>query len=261
LGTKLLDRTSRSVELTSAGHVLLEEARRVLAASERAEAATRNAGRGEAGWLRVGVVGSVAFGLAPRLLREFRARYDKVELQFREMTTAVQLEALRDGALDVGIVRQLEDHDDLETVVLEHEPLVAVVPSDNRLAAQPVVSLAQLADENFVYLPRDRLVRMYDHMSLLFQSGGAQFRVTEEVYNFPQIIGIVAAGIGVSVVPSCVQVFRPQNVVYLPIDDPGAVSTVSLVYRPQPPVPTRERFVELSRSFVRAEWERTNMPT
>ena len=104
IGVELLERTRRSVRLTEAGDVFLDEARRVLAGAKRAVVAAQRAARGQVGTVRLTYVGAASYDYLPRLLRAFRDRHPDVEVELRERTTAAQVVAVRRGEADVGLV-------------------------------------------------------------------------------------------------------------------------------------------------------------
>jgi len=123
LGVLLLDRNRRRVELTHAGQILLEEGRRALTQAERAENLSRRAGSGEIGRLTIGATESAAWDLLPELIAEFHKRHKAVDLVIREMTSRMQLDALRNGEIDVGFLRAPVDTEGLVARVIRQEKL------------------------------------------------------------------------------------------------------------------------------------------
>ena len=145
LGVALFDRTSRRVELTAAGALLLAEGKRALAQTERALDRARRAGRGEVGRLTVAAIGSATYDVLPALLREHRRRYPEVELVLREMSTPAQVHALRSGEIDVGFLRLPADTRDLVASTVREETMLLMLPESHPLAAHAEVPLAALA--------------------------------------------------------------------------------------------------------------------
>ncbi len=228
VGTMLLRRTSRRVELTDAGVVFLERARRTLRDAELAVESARRTARGEIGWLNVGFVDSAAYELLPPVLRAFRARAPGVRLELRELATEHQLPALADE-LDVGLVREVNDLPGLHRTPLLREPLLAAVPLGHALASRARVQLVQLAAEPFVFFPRARVPRVYDHLVALCRAAGFSPRTVQEALQYPTMLGLVAAGFGIAIVPTCVRALHLAGVAYVPISDKPATSELSLL--------------------------------
>jgi DNA-binding transcriptional LysR family regulator len=227
VGALLLRRTSRHVELTDAGAVFLEQARRTLRDADQAIESARRTARGELGWLTVGFVDSAAYELLPPILRALRARALGVRLDLRELTTEQQLPALTDE-LDVGLVREVNDMPGLLRTPLLREPLLAAVPLGHPLASRRRVQLERLAAEQFVFFPRPRVPRVYDHLMALCRSAGFSPRTSQEALQYPTMLGLVAAGFGIALVPACVRALHRSGVAYVPLAD-DATSELSLV--------------------------------
>ncbi|MGW1344980.1 LysR family transcriptional regulator [Kribbella sp. NPDC002412] len=205
LGVVLFDRDSRKVRLTAAGEALYPAARDLLGAARAAEQATRQAGRGESGRLALGFVGSATNQLLPRALRDFRQRYPEVSLRLRELTTMQQVHALRDGSLDIGLLRPPLPEAEAAGLVVEPigaERLVAVVPDDHPRARQRVVAVRDLAEEPFVLFPRALGPGLHDQILAYCAEAGFTPVVAQEAVQMQTIVALVAAGLGVSLVPA-----------------------------------------------------------
>jgi DNA-binding transcriptional LysR family regulator len=246
LGVQLLERSSRRVELTDAGQTFLGEARAVLAAVDRSVNRVQRTARGELGWLRLGFVASAVADVLPPLLERFRATTPDVEFELRELNTEQQVQALASDVIDLGIARDLQRGERFEQTLLRTEPLLAVLPSSHRLADRSGIGLVDLADDDFIALPRARVPRLHDRLLSLCRAAGFNPNLAQEAVQFPTILSLVAASIGVAVVPASVQGFRTEGVVYLPLSDDGAVSSLQLVHRPDEPSPVVARFVASS---------------
>jgi DNA-binding transcriptional LysR family regulator len=208
LGVPLFERDSRRVRLTAAGEALYPAACDLLGAARRAELTTRRAGRGEVGELTLGFVGSAANELLPRAVRDFRRRYPEVTLRLRELTTMQQVHALRDGLLDIGLLRPPLPETETAGLVVEPvgaERLVAVLPDDHRLARQRFVAAADLAEEPFVLFPRALGPGLHDFILGYCADAGFTPVVEQEAVQMQTIVALVAAGLGVSFVPSSVR--------------------------------------------------------
>lgn len=229
LKAQLFVRTTRSVELTDVGRVLLVEARRLLADADHALAVVEHAIEGRIGLLRVGFVSSAALHTVPRLVLGLNDRWPGVRLQLQESTTELQIAAVLEGRLDVGIVREVAAYTGVFVQDLGEESLVLAVPSNHRLAGRTSTLLAELVGESFVVFPRGQVSRLYDHIAALCHGAGVGFEVAQEAVQFPTILGLVAARTGIAIVPACLRSLQIPGLNYIALDDVEAVSTVSMI--------------------------------
>jgi DNA-binding transcriptional LysR family regulator len=201
LGFLLFHRTQRSVKLTAAGQMFLDEARQTLTALERAAQAGRRVARGEAGWLGVGFVGTATYEALPAALSAFRAAYPEVELVLRELVSARQAQALRDHRIHVGLTRPPLREEDLVSEPLVQEALLAALPAAHPLAAAERLALAALAGEPFILFPRFPSPSYADFVLACCAEVGFQPQVVQEAAEMQTAISLVVAGIGVTLVP------------------------------------------------------------
>jgi DNA-binding transcriptional LysR family regulator len=218
LGVPLFERDTRNVRLTRAGEAFVGDARTALALVDSASRKARAAGRGETGDLSIGMVGSSVQHPLPMIIKRFRARYPDVRMTFSVLPTMVQVEQLRTAALDVGLLRPPlpGPADDLELVPISREPLIAVLPSDHPLAVRQHLHVRSLACEPFVLFPRALGPGLYDEITALCRRGEFAPEVAQEAVQMQTIVGLVAAGCGVSIVPRSAAQARPE-VVFVPL--------------------------------------------
>ncbi len=202
LGVELFRRNRRHVELTPAGSALLPEARRTLAAAERATAVVAAVAAGSSGRLVLGFVGSLAHGVLPLLVRELRQRAPEIEIALREANTSQQIDLLRLGLLDAGLLRPPIQAEGIEIEVVGHEPLLAVLPHDHPLAGAGSLRLEALRDEPFVLFPRAIGPGLYDQILGLCRAAGFSPNVVYESSATATMVAMVEAGVGVSVLPA-----------------------------------------------------------
>jgi DNA-binding transcriptional LysR family regulator len=202
LGCRLLERTRRKVELTPAGAAFLDQVRALLSELESAADTARSIDAGQVGVLRLSFVGSALLSALPALVQRFRAERPRVELQLRERSTVEQLRALRTGTIDVGLVRlPLADAADLEVRRVVREATIAAVPETHPLARLRRIPLRRLAGEPLVLFPREQAPGFHDLLVDRMRTTGLSPRVAQYAPEMLTIIGLVAAGIGVSPVP------------------------------------------------------------
>ncbi|MYW96321.1 LysR family transcriptional regulator [Amycolatopsis rubida] len=249
LSVRLLLRTTRSVELTEPGRVLLTEGRRVLADSQHALTAVAHAARGELGLLRIGFVSSAALEIVPATVLEMRRQWPNVRFELTESTTDAQIAALGDGQLDVGIAREVGDAAGLTVHPLGRERLIVAVSETHPLADKETVEMAELADEPFLAFPRTRVSRLHDHIETLCLRAGFRIRVVQEAVQFPTMLGLVAADTGIAIVPNALRALQLPGLRYLALADAGAFSTVSAISRTDHENnPVVDRFLSVARA-------------
>lgn len=245
LGVKLLHRTKRRVELTEAGEAFLREASVALSQVEAAAEAAKRASRGETGKLSVGFVGSAAYEVLPEILKTFRERYPAVEITLEELTTAQQVKVLGEGRIEVGFVRPPVEEEDLAVKTVLREPLVAVLPADHSLWEWADLPLGTLKDESFIMTPRRLGPSFYDQIVGACREAGFSPRVVQEAIQMQTIIGMVAAGIGVALVPASESNLTRKGVVYKPIQDEGLEVELAAVWAPEAPSPPLRAFLKI----------------
>ncbi|HYD30533.1 MAG TPA: LysR substrate-binding domain-containing protein [Azospirillaceae bacterium] len=256
LGVRLFHRTKRRVDLTEAGRLFLDEACAVLARAERAVTTAQRAGRGELGRLAVGYTGSTAYNpLVPRIIRHFRESFPTVELTLQDMHTMEQAPALLEGRIDVGFCRPpVPDPDGLLSILpLLEEPLVAALPAAHPQAPAATVTLAGLAHDPFILYPRAIGPGLFDRIVAACREAGFSPRVTQQAPQFASIVGLVAAGLGVALVPTCLEQLRAQGVVYRPLADVHPTSPMAVAFRRGDRSPTAKAFVAVVREALKAD--------
>ncbi|HAE84088.1 MAG TPA: LysR family transcriptional regulator, partial [Ktedonobacter sp.] len=214
LGFPLLYRTKRYVELTDAGKVFLTEAQQVLAQVREAKRAAQRAYRGEVGRLVVGYISSSTYDLLPMMLRIYRERFPDVEVALRELTTHEQLRALEEEYIQVGLLRLPISAPLLNVEVVRREPIVCALPEEHPLAMHERIAVSLLANEPFVLQSRQRGAGYYVQLMKLCLASGFSPNVIQEVTEMHTIVSLVAAGMGVSLVPLSARNIRSQGVVY-----------------------------------------------
>lgn len=231
LGVRLFERAPRRVTLTHAGAAFLEQARSLLSRAQEAAELARAAARGAVGRLRVGFMSGSIYTLLPPLLREFSARYPAVQLELRELPMPEQLQQLRRGEIDVGVVRPPVDDAELDSEVVFEEPLVVALPRGHPLARHARIAVRRLANEPFVMFQRRPGLVMH-HLVLRFcLQHGFTPRVAQEVAQSHAVVGLVSAGIGVALVPDSIRGTQLRGVVYRPLAERSPPVVTSLVWR------------------------------
>lgn len=255
LGASLFNRTRRKVEISHAGVLLLDSARKVLGELHRVSEVVALSGKGEAGLIRLGFTGSVPMlDMFPRLMRAFRDRYPDIGIELQHMSTARQLQALLAEELDVGILRPpyyFQAGPGLVAHRIWRDELAVFLPVSHVLAAAPgPIVLRDLECEVFVGVSPDIGCGMHDHfMSLCSQAGFAP-KVTQHARELGSVLGLVAAGIGIAILPDCYARIGIPDVIKRPLAAPGAASELLLAIKASTISRRLQHFVEIALNEV-----------
>jgi len=200
LDVKLFDRNNRRVALTEAGAAFLNDVRATLTGLKDATVRAREVDQGRAGRIEIGLSGSHFLGPVPALIARHAATHPQVSVLLNEMNPAAQLDALRGQRIDVSISRTAVDDDELQSLALWPDPVVAALPARHRLAARKRLALADLAQDAFVMLRPDTSGFARGLADACARAGIAH-TVAQRVAEVPAQLALVAAGLGVALVP------------------------------------------------------------
>jgi len=261
LGVELLTRTTRSVELTYAGSVFYERARLLLARSDEAMTDAKKAAEGQLGRLSLGFTGTATYELLPALVRAFQERNPDVQLELHsEMLTPAQAEALLEGRIDVGVLRPPVKAEGLVVEVVREEPLVVLMPTQHPLAGARTLSLEELADEPFISYPSNPPSSVYSVVVEAYRRAGFVPNVRHELAETASMVAMVAAGLGIALVPASVRQLRINGATYRRLDSPEVMVQLALAYREGDVNPVVRRYLETARSVIRSR-DRGAAPT
>jgi DNA-binding transcriptional LysR family regulator len=244
VGAELLLRNRRRVELTPAGAAFLDEARAILAAADGAAETARRTARGELGRLAIGFVGSAMYGRLPEVLREFRAAHPGVDLRLSQLTTPAQVEALHHRRIELGVLRLSRPEEDLELTTLARERVVVALPAGHALARKRSLPLEALSDEPLVLLSRREAPGLRDAIARAVAVAGGSGHVVQEVGEMQTVIGLVAAGLGISFVPESVAAAGRHDVTFRALQGEAPTVELSLAWRRGERGPLLDAFLE-----------------
>ncbi|MFB9263688.1 LysR substrate-binding domain-containing protein [Bradyrhizobium erythrophlei] len=248
LGVTLLQRNSRPVRLTEAGELFLTRARTLLQSLEAAVADVRRIGRGQAGKLAVGFVGSAMFAGLPDIIGAYRDACPDVELVLDEMLAADIAEALRRRQIDVGFARPpLPPEPGFAQRLILEEPYVAALPRAHPLAARSEIALAKLSDDAFVLYPAQPEPSVTALIVAACQAAGFTPRIAQEVLHLQTAIGLVAASVGVSLVPQgAARAQTGRGVAYVPLAAPTVMAPLTIIWREEDVSPALRRLFAIA---------------
>jgi DNA-binding transcriptional LysR family regulator len=214
LGYALFDRTTRGVKLTTVGQFFAERARNTIAKMADDAEMARRMGAGKEGALDVGFSSSIMFTALPKAIKAYRRMHPNVELRLREMVTAEQIPALREGRLAIGFLRDGEEAEGISIEPVFRETFIAVLPTSHRLARKSAIAPIDLKDEPFVFFSRRMGNLAYDRTVACCEEAGFRPNIVQETPQWNTALRLVAAGLGVSVAPACIGSLTMPGVAY-----------------------------------------------
>jgi DNA-binding transcriptional LysR family regulator len=251
LGVELFVRTPQGAALTQAGEAFLVEARRVLDDAARAAQVAQRAARGESGQIRIGFTGSAAFNpLVPTLIQRYTQRFPAVQLTLDEANTPILVQGLAEGRHDAVFFRPgrttLTELDGIAVQRLPDEPMKIVLPSAHPLAARRRLPLAALANEPFVLVPGPAGITLNEEIVRACAEAGFSPRLAQPAPQIASVVNLVAAGLGVSIVPAAIAQVQVKGVRYLDVTGVRMSAKLSLGWREGDTSATLRQFVALA---------------
>lgn len=234
IGAPLFYRLTRGVELTEAGRAFLPFAKAALAASEQAAGAARRAAKGELGQLRIGFTSSASFNpIVTRTIGRFRDAYPGVELELQEQVTTKLLQFLREGRLQLAFVRAaIDETEGLRRTSLPDEELWVAMPARHRLAEKARIDLAAMSADLFILYPRANGRLLYDAIVAACGQAGFSPHIVQEAPQMASTVNLVAAGVGVALVPASMRQIRAPGVAYVQLAAAVPVASLALAQGP-----------------------------
>lgn len=248
LGFRLFERSTRNVKLTSEGRHFLPYARAVLAQVDLTQAVTSKLAAGSTGRLAVGYASSIPLSDTFSLtLRAFCSSYPDVQVTVEEGDCSTQCAQLIEGRLDIVMSRRPPGNanPDIQAICLDNEPLMAAVPSDSVLADRDYVSLAELSSFPLITFPSDCGSGLNDIIATLYRGSDLTPRPGPIGKQITSLIALVAAGLGVAVVPQCTQALAKGGVTYRPLAEPSATAPLLVLTRRRERSPLVSVFIRM----------------
>lgn len=247
LGVPLFTRNRRSVRLTAAGEAVLADSKELLQRIADIELRAAKIGSGEVGHLRIGFVASATAQVIPSIVLAFRKLYPGVELELKNMPTVQQIETLKTGSIDVGFVRLPVSVDGLSIDSIHREPFAMVLSRAHPLAAARTITVRQLAEEPFIAYGRRWAPSFYDHWVAICRRAGFSPNVVQEVAEMDTALVLVAAGIGVAILPEGIARRSRSGVKVEPLTRERSISEIGVAVQKSRTTPLLEHFVKVSK--------------
>ncbi|MBP0600566.1 LysR family transcriptional regulator [Herbaspirillum sp. LeCh32-8] len=270
LGFELFRRHPKGADLTAGGKVFLEEAKSILRNVELASQKAARAAQGFAGTISIGFTSSAAaHPLIPGIIRAYREAYPGVHMALTEANAAELTEDVMHGKVDIGFLRQpVAQPQGIAFHALVEEEMLLILPVGHALLADtpkrsrravtttaddmPPISLKALAEEEFILVRRHGAPGMYSNLIAACENAGFTPKIALEIDRMLTNISLVAAGVGISVVPASMKSFHRESVVYCRVKDarPALLAPINLVCRGVPVEPTQQNFLQLARGYA-----------
>ena len=232
LGVTLIERGSRPSRLTDAGAVLFEQAVQILDRVAELRTIARRLTDARLRRFSIGFVPSTLYGHLPAVLRDFRAASPETELIMLELTSMEQIAALKEGRIDVGFGRIPFDDQAIARQTLRQEAMIAALPEGHKALGQDMaLRVRDLTDDTLIVYPKAPRPSYADQVLALYRHHGLRPAAVQEVRELQTALGLVAAGLGICLVPASVQRLQRSGVHYRPVDDPLATSPIIMSQR------------------------------
>lgn len=245
LAVKLFERLPSQIQLTQAGELFLVEAQQILAKVEQGIKVIQRANRGEIGQLKIGFQGSAVYDLIPNSIRAFRSSFPNVDVMIQLMGTKEQISALENNQLDLGFVVPPIHHRNLMVETIFQEPIVVVLPENHPLANKTEITIADLGDEPLILASRDRGCGLFEQIFNLYYQADLRPNIIYAAREMQVMLGFVAAGMGISLLPAYVQSLQRLGIVYRSLKPHAPVVELAIAYQNNNYQPTLQAFLAI----------------
>ena len=250
VGAPLFERTPKGVQLTNAGRYLLEDARVILNLADQAAERAQLAAQGLWGRFDIAIFGSGVLDTIPELLLKFRSACPGVRVFLHTMGKNEQIEALRQRRISLGFNRLIKKMPDISVELVKNERLLLAVPTSTTLARQEAIAIPDLAGQAMILFPSHSRPNFIDYVHALCHENGFYPDVAQEVGDTATGVALVAAGLGVCLVPESAANLQIRGVTYRELSQPNPPSVdLSCIYRKNDLSPTLHAFLKVMREY------------
>lgn len=231
MDVKLFNRSSRVVKLTDAGKIFLEDCYKIIHSLEKAKNTAREIHNGTLGNLVIGFTGSAIYNLVA-LLKVYQKKYPDINVHVYEMSATEQHKSLLEKRIDIGLITTpIIKNGELETKFIERHNFIVALPKNHRLAnANQVLSVESLKNESLIVIPRNVSPIFYDLIMSIFYKKGVKPKIGLTAQVSIAVISLVAAGLGIAIVPSSIKQIPMDGVVFKEIDDSNTSIGIAITY-------------------------------
>lgn len=251
LGVRLFERTTRSVALTPAGTALLAEVQAGLGHIERGVELAQRIARGEDGMIYIGYTGATIYNVMPPIIRRFRERFPQIEVVLLELDPPILERQILSEDIDIGIVPSIGSKTrGLAYDTVYQEFVVVALPKDHPLVQRPSISLRELADEPFVMNARSANRELFDEIIAFCHLAGFSPTIVQEAVTMSAMVGLVAAGLGVTLVGSSLSGLWTDEVAYRQLVDPPVTIEVAVVWKKDRQLPWLQELRQITQEVT-----------
>ena len=254
LGVELFKRTTRSVALTEAGAALLAEVRAGLGRIERGVEVAQRIARGEGGKVSIGYTSATLYNVMPPIVRQYRERFPQVEVVLRELVSPTLEQQILSEDIDIGLVMSTGARvPGLAYESIYQEPVAVALPNGHPLAQRATLALHELANEPFVMYARNAKRESFDEFIALCHLAGFSPSIVQEAATESAVIGLVATGLGMTLVASSLSGVRPDAVAYRQLVDPPLTIKVAVVWKEERQLPFVQKLRQIAREVTQLQ--------
>jgi len=246
LGVQLFHRTKKKVELTGEGEYLLTESVKLLYQIEFIKSSVKQIAAGKEGQIKIGYVGAVMHCILPGILMKLKHEFPDITTHLTELGNEDQIQALRNGDIDVGFLRTVVNAKGLNSISVFEETFSLILPKDHPYATSEIKNLKQLADEPFIGFSKSCGPQLIDSVFRICSKAGFYPRVVHESSQLNSIVRLVESGLGYSIVPSSVKHGYSLNVKFIELANYKERAELVMVYHKENIKPIIENFIKLS---------------
>lgn len=247
----LFERTNRSVRITRAGEVFLEGCRELVASIDYTVSQTQLAHRGQLGSLRIGYTDNAIAGVLPIMLKAFQEREPGITVTPFHGPTIDQLRRLEMNEIDVGFITGPVTKPGYEMITVQSERFVCIAYASHPITARQSIRLGELSGENFVHGSSAEWKYFHDYLFSLCRRAGFEPKIVQQAFNTAGILGLVASGMGLTVLTENSTIAMPPGLVVIPIEDVDEKLTTCAIWKMNKETGPRQLFKE----YLFTEWE------
>ena len=231
LGVILIDRSSRPLKLTEAGVFFYNQSTQLLAKIKEVKKTTQRIGTGQNRWMGIGFVASILYSPIPSMVQEFRKSHANIDVSLDELTSVEQVKALISGKIDIGFGRLAVENDAIENILLDEEKLALVISPTSPFYGAQSLFLKDIIQETLILYPSNPRPSFADHVLRQFQVRSLSPADTYETNGVQTAIGLVAAGMGVTLVPESMRLLKRPDIEFISILDSGVTTPLIMSVR------------------------------
>ncbi|AJQ25419.1 LysR family transcriptional regulator [Pelosinus fermentans] len=251
LGVQLFQRTKRQVELTAAGKNFLKNVYKILIDLDKTCDSALRAQKGEIGNIIVGFTGTATYDILPKLLQPYRSKFPSVDISVLQLSTTDQIQSLLNGEINIGILCAPIKNSQLNFEVIHQEPFIIAMPRNHPLASKSgPIEVQEFSKELFIMIPRNSGQIYYDTIINICHNAGFSPNITQEVHELHTSISLVAAGMGVALVPDSIQNLRVRGITYRQLKNSVSTLKTALAWRNDETSPLVHTFIALAKKSI-----------